>query len=72
MTPLPKGCIFMPTKAIRFSDKEDKAIKEFIKNNPYFDFSTIARMAILNFIENPQIELKPTKIEKVVTSKRLQ
>jgi hypothetical protein len=62
----------MPTKAIRFSDKEDKAIKEFIKNNPYFDFSTIARMAILNFIENPQIELKPTKIEKEDTSKRLQ
>ena len=62
----------MPTKAIRFSDKEDKAIKEFIKNNPYFDFSTIARMAILNFIENPKIELKPTKLEKDNNENRIQ
>lgn len=53
----------MPTKAIRFSDKEDKAIKDFIEKNPYFDFSTIARMAILNFIEKPEIELKPTTIK---------
>lgn len=54
----------MPTKAIRFSEKEDKAIKEFLKKNPYFDFSTIARMAILKFIENPHIELTPTIIKK--------
>lgn len=63
----------MPTKAIRFSEKEDKAIKQFIENNPYFDFSTIARMAILKFIENPQIDLKPAKIEKEEkTNKRIQ
>lgn len=62
----------MPTKAIRFSDKEDKAIKEFIKNNPYFDFSTIARMAILKFIENPQLELKPSKLEKEITTIKVQ
>lgn len=62
----------MPTKAIRFSDKEDKAIKEFIKSNPYFDFSTIARMAILKFIENPQIELKPSKVESENNIKRIQ
>lgn len=64
----------MPTKAIRFSDKEDKAIKEFLKNNPFFDFSTVARMAILKFIENPEVTLIPTKIDKKNTtnSKRLQ
>tara|TARA_Y100001954_G_C15732977_1_gene564273 strand:+ start:764 stop:949 length:186 start_codon:yes stop_codon:yes gene_type:complete len=54
----------MPTKAVRFSDEEGKAIKKFLKQNPFLDFSTIARMAILNFIENPTIKLKPTKIKK--------
>ena len=64
----------MPIKAVRFSDKEDKAIKEFLKNNPYFDFSTVARMAILKFIENPEINLVPTKVDnkKNTNSKRLQ
>ena len=61
----------MSTKAIRFSDEEDKAIKDFLKNNPYFDFSTIARLAIKQFIENPHIELKPTTI-KVNENKRIQ
>ena len=49
----------MPTKAVRFTEKEDRAIKQFLKNNPYLDFSTIARVAILKFIENPTIELQP-------------
>ena len=63
----------MPTKAVRFSDKEDKAIKDFLKKNPYFDFSTVARMAIINFIENPQINLIPSKLDKTKSStKRLQ
>lgn len=62
----------MPTKAIRISDEEDKAIREFLKNNPFFDFSTIARMAILQFIENPTVKLKPSKIESKNSSKRIQ
>lgn len=59
----------MPTKAIRFSDEEDKAIKDFLTKNPYFDFSTIARMAILNFIEKPKIELVPSKLKKIDKAK---
>lgn len=54
----------MPSKAVRFSDKENEAITKFLENNPYFDFSTIARMAILKFIENPQIELTPSIVCK--------
>lgn len=50
----------MPTKAVRFSEKENEAIKKFL--NPHFDFSTIARIAILRLIENPQINLKPSKV----------
>lgn len=54
----------MPTRGVRFSEEENKAIKKFLEKNPYFDFSTIARMAILNFIENPIINLKPTKVDE--------
>lgn len=62
----------MPTKAIRFSDKEDKAIKEFLKKNQFFDFSTIARIAVLNFIKNPKINFIPTKINNKENNKRIQ
>ena len=51
----------MPTKAVRISDKEDKAIKEFLKNNPFLDFSTLTRLALSKFLENPEIQLKPNK-----------
>jgi hypothetical protein len=61
----------MATKAVRFNEKEDKAIKEFLERNSFLDFSTLARMAILNFIENPTITLKPAKLEKK-NEKRIQ
>lgn len=48
----------MSTKAVRFNDKEENAIKDFLHKNPYFDFSTLARMAIINFIEKPELKLK--------------
>ncbi|MCB9061456.1 MAG: hypothetical protein H6622_08045 [Halobacteriovoraceae bacterium] len=54
----------MPSRAVRFSEQENEAIKTFLEKNPYFDFSTIARMAILKFIENPQIEFTPSIITK--------
>jgi hypothetical protein len=52
------------TKAVRFSEEEDKAIKDFLKKNPFLDFSTIARMAILKFIENPEVQLTAVKVQK--------
>lgn len=54
----------MPSRAVRFSEQENEAIKTFLEKNPYFDFSTIARTAILKFIENPQIEFTPSIITK--------
>lgn len=60
----------MGTKAVRFSDKEEQAISEFLEKNPLLDFSTLARFSIMNFIENPEIKLKAvtqnkTKSEQV-------
>lgn len=60
----------MSTRAIRFNDKEEKAIKDFLEKNPYFDFSTVARMAIISFIENPELKLVPTLLNS--ESKKLE
>lgn len=53
----------MATKAVRFNENEEEAIKDFLSKNPYLDFSTIARIAILNFIKNPDLKLIPIKPE---------
>lgn len=50
------------TRAIRFSDQEEKLINEFLKRNPFFDFSTLARTALFKFIEDPSIKIKPVKM----------
>ena len=52
------------TRAIRFSEKEEKLINEFLKKNPFFDFSSLARTSILAFIQNPKLEIKPIKAPK--------
>jgi hypothetical protein len=52
------------TRAIRFSEQEEKQIEEFLENNPFFDFSTLAKMAILDFVKNPRITLHPVKASK--------
>jgi hypothetical protein len=49
------------SRAIRIPDNEDRQIEEFLKGNPFFDFSTLARMAILEFIKNPKITVRPVK-----------
>lgn len=60
----------MPTRAIRFTEEENNAIKEFLKLNPYFDFTTVAKMAILNFIQNPSLNLQATKIKNQKSKER--
>ena len=49
------------TRAIRIPDNEEKIIKEFLKKNPFFDFSSLARTAISHFIRNPEIRFTPIK-----------
>lgn len=59
----------MSTKAVRFSENEEKAIAEFLEKNPFLDFSTLARLSIMSFIENPEIKLKP--ISKDIKKEKL-
>jgi hypothetical protein len=44
-------------RGIRFTDKEERSIEEFLRKNPLLDFSTFAKIAILEFIKNPKINL---------------
>ena len=66
-----KGNKVMGIKAVRFSNSEEQSIKDFLIRNPQIDFSTLARIAISNFIENPTIHLVPVKIE-LKKEKRIQ
>jgi hypothetical protein len=58
------------TRAIRFTDQEEKQIQEFLKQNPFFDFSNLARAAILKFIQEPTLSLKPIKTTKRQSNER--
>jgi hypothetical protein len=58
------------TRAIRFSDLEEKQIQEFLKQNPFFDFSNLARAAILKFIQEPSLNLKAIKGPKQPLNER--
>ena len=54
------------TRGIRFKDNEEKMVQDFLKQNPFFDFSSMARLAITKFIEAPELTVKPVKPEKSV------
>jgi len=58
------------TRAIRLQDHEDKQVQDFLNQNPFFDFSSMARMAITRFITNPQIEIRPVKTRKPSAPRR--
>lgn len=45
-------------RGIRFNDKEESLVEEFLKENPLIDFTTLAKIAILEFVKKPQITLK--------------
>ena len=48
-------------KTFRITKDEDVQIRQFLKDNPLFDFSTLARAALQAFIENPRIKIKSVK-----------
>ena len=51
------------TRAIRFSGQDERQIEEFLEMNPVFDFSSMARIAILEFIKNPKLALRPITVK---------
>gem|GEM_PF-5500918 len=51
----------MKTRGVRFSEEELRLIDEFLRQNAFLDFSTLARLAISRFIEEPTVEIKPVR-----------
>jgi hypothetical protein len=47
------------TRTVRFNQKEAGLIDRFLEKNPFLDFSTLARLAIAHFIENPELKILP-------------
>ena len=47
------------TRTVRFNKSEAALIDRFLTENPFLDFSTIARLAISQFIQNPTLPIKP-------------
>lgn len=52
-------------RTVRFSSIEIQKIEDFLKKNSFLDFSTLARMAINNFIERPTVQIKPLETPKI-------
>ncbi len=46
------------TRAIRFSKEEESKIEEFLQKNSFFDFSSLARTAIMNFVKAPTVSIQ--------------
>lgn len=47
------------SRTIRFKTEDVELIDEFIEKNPIFDFSSLTRIALRKFIENPTVEFTP-------------
>ncbi len=47
------------TRTVRFKKEEADLIGRFLKENPIFDFSSLARTALLEFIKNPILKIRP-------------
>ena len=58
------------TRGIRLKDHEEKLVQDFLAQNPFFDFSTMARIAITKFINDPQLTVKPVNSKKSSKSKK--
>lgn len=46
-------------RGVRFTESEEAKIEEFLKKNPLIDFSTLAKIAILEFVKKPELSLVP-------------
>jgi len=58
------------TRTVRFKTEEDQKIERFLAGNPLFDFSTLARIAIMQFLENPSVKIHIPENSSVI-SRRL-
>lgn len=58
-------------RGIRFNNKEESLVEEFLNENPLIDFTTLAKIAILEFVKRPQITLRPVLRNQKTRSKNV-
>lgn len=52
-----KGRCMSKIRAIRLNPEEEKLVQSFLQKNPLFDFTTLVRAALREFIRRPQVSL---------------
>ena len=57
------------SRTVRFKGAEIELIEEFLRRNPFFDFSSLTRISVLEFIKRPSIQITP--VGKKATSRLL-
>lgn len=51
------------TRTLRLSETEDRLVEEFLKRNKFFDFSSLTRIALMSFIEKPDLTITPVRVD---------
>ena len=51
------------SRAVRLSDEEEQLIQDFLSLNPALDFSTLIRMALRQFVRDPQLAIRPLHLD---------
>ncbi len=59
------------TRTVRFEKLEADLIDRFLDENPFLDFSTVARLAISQFIQKPTLPIKAIPHKRSGNQKRI-
>ncbi len=58
------------TRTIRFGPEDLRQIEEFLRRNPFLDFSTLVRIAVVKFMEKPSLEVRSVSPNPAAMSSR--
>jgi hypothetical protein len=58
------------SRTIRFKSDDIAFIAEFLEKNPLFDFSSLTRTALMQFIKNPSVQITAVNPSKTRTHSR--
>jgi hypothetical protein len=58
------------SRTVRFKESELKLIEEFLERNPFFDFSSLTRIAVIGFIKQPSVQITPVGHKPVSRNSR--
>jgi hypothetical protein len=58
------------SRTIRFKKDELDLIEKFLAKNPFFDFSSLTRIAVVEFVKNPPIQIVGVQARELVKEKR--